>query len=220
MFLTGLRDPDLIILGKLSDGDLLSVRLTNKYANRLCNNEDFWRNRFIEKFGRENMKYKAEKRSWKNFYLLIVKYSNDFILGLKNAVKEGYRDLVDFFLSQTDDVDEDFFMMRSAKAGNQELVNLFIERGARYWTGGLIFAAKGGQREIVDFFIKLGAGNWDHGMANAAKGGHLELVKYFIDKGANMYDLGLRFAAEGGHGELVEFFINKGARNWDSAIWS
>ena len=54
--LTGRKDPDFIILSNLNDGDLLSVCLTNKYAYSLCNNEDFWRNRFIAKWGEEYMK--------------------------------------------------------------------------------------------------------------------------------------------------------------------
>ena len=53
MFLSGQRDPDLIILDNLNDKDLLSVCITNRYANHLCNNEDFWRIRFIKKWGKK-----------------------------------------------------------------------------------------------------------------------------------------------------------------------
>ena len=60
-FLTGYKDSDLIILSKLDDRDLLNICLANKYANRLCNNEDFWRARLIKNYGPESMRYKSKK---------------------------------------------------------------------------------------------------------------------------------------------------------------
>lgn len=74
--LTGRRDTDFIILSKLNDRDLLSVCLINKYVNNLCKSENFWRNRFIAKWSKDDMKYKSDNKSWKHFYLLIVKYLN------------------------------------------------------------------------------------------------------------------------------------------------
>ena len=98
--LSGQKDADFIILSKLNDKDLLSVCVTNKYANRLCNNEDFWRNRFISKYDAEYMKYKLENRSWKRFYLLITKYLNgskNWNKGMFGAAQGGHKDLVELF---------------------------------------------------------------------------------------------------------------------------
>jgi len=67
-----IKDTDLIILSKLDDKDLFSTCLVNKAANKLCNNEDFWRNRFVSKYGEMAAKYKPEKRSWKKHYLQVV----------------------------------------------------------------------------------------------------------------------------------------------------
>ena len=66
------RDTDLIILSKLDDKDLFSTCLVNKAANKLCNNEDFWRNRFVSKYGELAAKYKPENRSWRNHYLKVI----------------------------------------------------------------------------------------------------------------------------------------------------
>lgn len=67
-----IRDTDLIILSKLDDEDLFSTCLVNKAANKLCNNEDFWRNRFVSKYGEVAAKYKPENRSWRNHYLKVI----------------------------------------------------------------------------------------------------------------------------------------------------
>ena len=104
--LSGQKDADFIILSKLNDRDLLSVCITDKYANRLCNNEDFWRNRFITKYGLDYIKYNTVK-TWKRFYLLIVKYLNGterWNKGMHGAAYGGHRDLVEFFIAKGSDV--------------------------------------------------------------------------------------------------------------------
>ena len=112
-------------MSKLNDRDLLSVCITDKYANRLCNNEDFWRNRFFSKY--EYTKYKSENRSWKRFYLLITKYLNgtkDWNDGMYFAARGGHRDLIEFF----------------------------IAKGANNWDTGMQYAKSTGHRDLVEFF--------------------------------------------------------------------
>ena len=72
ILLTGIRDVDLKILEELSDQELFSFCLVNKEANKLCSNEVFWRNRFIKRFGNFSQ-MKPENRSYKNFYLSLIK---------------------------------------------------------------------------------------------------------------------------------------------------
>jgi len=72
MALTGLKDLDLTIMMELNDRDLLSLCSTNKEIYNLCNNETFWRNRFIKRFGDAAAKYKPVDRKWKNHYMKVV----------------------------------------------------------------------------------------------------------------------------------------------------
>lgn len=111
-----LRDTDLIILSKLNDKDLLSICLVNKAANKLCNYENFWRNRFINKYGEfaSNKHNKPEERSWKKHYLQVVfdlerfsieKFSSPkkffhYILWADNLENSYYiKEPIDFILS-------------------------------------------------------------------------------------------------------------------------
>lgn len=49
--LTGNKNVDLLILNQLEDKDLISVCQTNTIAHTLCQDEGFWLNRIIVKFG-------------------------------------------------------------------------------------------------------------------------------------------------------------------------
>jgi hypothetical protein len=69
--LTGVRDVDLLILQKLDDRSLFAFCQTDQYAKRLCQNENFWEKRFLERYGPAR---KRKDRTWRNFYLNISKY--------------------------------------------------------------------------------------------------------------------------------------------------
>ena len=74
--ISGHKDTDLIILSKMDDETLFSFcKIENRYVQKLCNDENFWRDRVKEKFG--NVK-KNENRNWKNLYLNIVHYRNKY----------------------------------------------------------------------------------------------------------------------------------------------
>lgn len=84
----GINDIDLIILNHLDDSDLRNIYLTNKHFNNLSNNENFWRNRVIKRFGEfltvieiENFhnKYIDKLSTWKSYYI-----------SLANFIKTGY----------------------------------------------------------------------------------------------------------------------------------
>ncbi len=72
---TNLPATDLLILMELSDEDLISTCASNKYLNNLCQNESFWLNRTMKRFGylgtpqEINRKYIPDGTSWKDYYL-------------------------------------------------------------------------------------------------------------------------------------------------------
>ena len=72
MAFTGQRDADLEVMKRMDDRTLLSYCMVNRYANNLCNNETFWQNRFVQKFGNTAAQYKPDDRSWKVHYLTVV----------------------------------------------------------------------------------------------------------------------------------------------------
>jgi hypothetical protein len=199
-FLSGYKDTDLLILSKLNDKDLLSICLANKEANRLCKNEDFWRNRFISRFGEKDFHFskKIKTRSWRNYYLLLIKYLN-LDLGNNNFSRRG--------------------MIQAVIDGNKDLVEFFIHKGIKDLDYGMFIAAENNNKDLVDFFIEKGAKNWDFGLQGAAQGGNKELVDFFIEKGARDYLNALKHAEEGGHKKLEKYILNRFMRKTIFGRW-
>lgn len=48
--LTGIKDADFLVLMQLNDYELTQVCQVNRYVQKLCNDDQFWRNRFIKTY--------------------------------------------------------------------------------------------------------------------------------------------------------------------------
>ena len=71
-FPTRIKDLDLKILMELDDRSLFKACSTDTYTKRICDDENFWRNRFVNKFGTDTIQFKPENKSWRNYYLQVV----------------------------------------------------------------------------------------------------------------------------------------------------
>jgi ankyrin repeat protein len=151
-FLTNSKDTDILILEKLSDRDLLNFCLTNKSINRLCNEDDFWKNRFLKKFG--DFQNKSKDISWKKLYLLLVYYI------------DRYRHLEMVFLAAAGNGDINIvkYLLETQKMGNE--INQ-----------AMVNAAEGGHIDIVNLMILQGADSFDTAERFAIRSGHTNIVK-------------------------------------------
>lgn len=106
---TGNKDVDFIILSQLSDRDLAAVCSVNKYAKKLCGDENFWRKRlylnpiivnllkeFKDAEWPEDSFYKLildikeflEYPNWKDFYFFLFHNEDRYI---RENVKDSVR---------------------------------------------------------------------------------------------------------------------------------
>ena len=101
--LSGNKDVDLIILSELDDKSLFSFcqsfESKNRYINKLCSNEIFWKNRFIKKYGPAE---KNPDRTWKRFYLKVSYYDDNFkdenrIEETRKEISKEKSDIINFF---------------------------------------------------------------------------------------------------------------------------
>jgi hypothetical protein len=80
-----------LIMYKFIDKDLLNFSMTNKYINKLSNNEIFWKNKSQEKHGKVE---KLDDITWKNFYKKKLPYptpkNSDFTGREINVSQYGY----------------------------------------------------------------------------------------------------------------------------------
>jgi hypothetical protein len=68
----GVGDVDKKILLMLDDRSLFNACQTDSRYSKICQDETFWRTRYIEKFGIEAAKHKPKGTTWKKDYLQTV----------------------------------------------------------------------------------------------------------------------------------------------------
>ena len=76
---TGNPATDILILQELPDENLTSVCSVDNYINNLCNNESFWLNRTLDRYGDQlgsgieiKEKYIPDGTSWKEYYIWLA----------------------------------------------------------------------------------------------------------------------------------------------------
>ena len=197
--LTGVKDLDIIILNKLEDQDLVSVCKTNKQANKLCDDQNFWLNRIMIKFpylGLDILKKYKRGRSWSQYYIKDLRTitPSNAETKLENASLRGRLD--------------------------QVIIAINYGAGINAYTYGysLRAASSNGHLEVVKYLVEQGAdihANDDLSLISASNNGHLELVKYLVEQGADIHahnDLSLRWARQRGHTEVADYLVSQGAR--------
>jgi hypothetical protein len=108
---TGAKDTNLMILSNLDDSDLFNLCRTNKSIFKLCQNDSFWMNRLIEKYGsilKINPNLKHQEIKWKELYFWI-----------KTGLRDEFYDTIDI-----QNIEEDYLVPRILK---ENMKNFLIE---------------------------------------------------------------------------------------------
>ena len=201
--LTGHRDADLAIMNTMDDKSLFRFCMVdpkNEYLKNLCNNESFWRNKFLKKFGEQILSFKNPAKTIKKFYLELS-YYDDKYLAQEIQVPEHLKNLHNlppmiggiaitpemlenvrrtFIRSKFDDA-----LKEAARGGmkNVDVINYLIFKGATNLNPGMIQAAEKGNKKLVEFFIRKGANDMNKGLTAALKSGNSDLIAFFKAKG-------------------------------------
>lgn len=193
--LTRLKDTDALILSELDDESLLNLCIVD---NTLCQDDNFWRDRFINNFQKFD---KSSNISWRKLYLGVLYYldsnqipkdadliklfkNNGFLqIGLRKAAERGDVKLVQTILKKKGGgIEIDLALIGAAKGSHKALIDYLIEKGAKMWEWGMMGAVLGGHKDIIDFFIEKGANNWSGGLNYAMKTGRKDLIEFFQNK--------------------------------------
>lgn len=234
--LSEVKDVDLKILSELDDESLLTfckLNVENKYVYKLCNDENFWRQRTLSRLGQVE---KNVTRTWKHFYLLVVHYNNKYQNNaeqiLKSLSKKGMKnlDLINYFLSKYVSSQILFsFIYEAAKYGHLDLVKYYLQEARKtvdeddyqdvlgHAAAG---AAESGDEKILRYVISRGFDDFNYALYSAAEFGQTDIVNYLISLGADDFEGALINAAKGGYRNLVNFFIRRGADNWYSSLFA
>lgn len=161
-----------------------------------------------KKWNKELEELKVEKLSWKMFYLGIAYYRKHYTdCGcLLRTSNEGYLDLVRFFYYKGSKMKTQGFLYAAVK-NHKDIIYFYVDKNVRReW--GLMMSSEKGYEDLVEIFIQRGAKNWNKALIHAAKGGHKNLVKFFISKGATDLDYAIFNAGMNKHYEIVRYLTN------------
>lgn len=161
--LSQIKNIDHEILKYLDDRSLLNFCKTSQYGKQLCNDEIFWKQKTISKYG---IFKKNEKRSWKDFYLSIVYYMDKY----------------------NSDINTILFRLSKRGMKNIDLIDFFLARGANP-NAGLDGASRMGYKDLVEYFMSRGANDIITGYINAKTGNHENLMDFFKQQGIRILDL-------------------------------
>lgn len=160
-----------ILLSYSDDIDVLNFCLSSKYNNDIVCNENFWKNRFLSKYGQ----FDKGDMSWKKFYLNIIRVKDKALRNRKSvlyyAVKTKNMEVLDFFIKNKTYTSKDYadgFLEAAAEINNRELIEGFLKMPETMNDLNLYHYRL---RENVIAIIK-----------GAIKGGHFDIVRdYFKD---------------------------------------
>ena len=94
--LTGNKTVNIEILNLLNDKDLVSFCLSNKDANKICNDETFWQRRTIQKYDKYisvEMMRKYKKDKWSNYYIELNKIDKYPSYEMAKSMELGREDI-------------------------------------------------------------------------------------------------------------------------------
>jgi hypothetical protein len=233
--LSGIRDLDREILGKLDFKDILNACQINKYTWNIVCDEAFLRRSMLAKYPQIE-RYKAEGETWKSFFIKanyyierLKRFECEYIFGnfevqykifkyyyVKNEVlvqsaRQGELALVIWALKMGADIhfQGDEPLRYACLFGDLQVVKYLVEHGANihfYDDNALMMACINGHLEIIKYLVEHGAKLYlIHALKLACTHGHLEVVKYFIKMGASINDMAIERAKECGHLKIVEF---------------
>ena len=94
--LTGNKTLNIEILNLLNDKDLVSFCLSNKDANKICNDETFWQRRTIQKYDKYisvEMMRKYKKDKWSDYYIELNKIDKYPSYEMAKSMELGRKDI-------------------------------------------------------------------------------------------------------------------------------
>lgn len=189
--LSGIRDLDREILGKVDDVELLKVCSIDKYTWNIVCDDAFLKMRLLVKYPQIE-KYKVEKLNWKHFFLKVVHY----ISLLKKEYNYDYTVgdcVIQYYLLKQYEYNKDELIIISSQYGELTLIEWCLKNGAvinARNNSALRTACYKGHLEIVKYLVEHGADIhdlFDDAFINACIGAKLEVVKYLVERGANIH---------------------------------
>lgn len=103
---TGQKDVDITLLNLLEDKDLINMCLTNKYINSICENDNFWRDRIINKY--RTLPDISPFKTYREFYASSKMKALQLCSAISNIPKRSQLVVDDFYNPYTGFINANF----------------------------------------------------------------------------------------------------------------
>ena len=224
---TGIKDVDRQILLNLNDKSLFSACKVDKYTMSLCN-EDFWIDRFRQKFG-TTLEDSKRHQTYENFYKKFIKLKLDdqfieassrgFLMLIKELIKRG----VDINTQYIEDEIIKNGLILAAENGHVDVVKFLLDQGVNIYeedsdeilsgSHALIVSAEQGHSDVVKVLLDKVSDISDikESYLRAIEKNNVEVVKLLVDYIDNKtINYSLKIAAEKNYLEIVKFLLDHG----------
>ncbi len=217
-FLTGDKNLDSLILSKLSNSDLINIRLTAKYGNELYNYEPLWYAKLIDGFP-SFLSYKSKDLKIRDYYLRLTKqiYGLSIWFGWTEITSDGANEKI---LTNIASILRNEILVLMSERGHLEIVKYLVDNGCDVHyldDASLESAVEAGHLEVVKYLmiekgVRIVGGAADF-LKLASKKGHIEIVKYFLRMVSDHPHLkylkldSLQHAIQNGHLDLTKYLL-------------
>lgn len=229
--ITGIKDVDLLILQQLEDGEIFNFCLTNKYANYLCKEENFWYTRILTKYPLL-ISFKKEEETWRRFYLKMAYYINKiqekwdvpYIPSSRYNPEIVYLEEEELEEMSEDEKDGnnayDGFILYTGETGDINLVQFLIDKGATTDLSEVASeAAYYNRMPLLNFLLNERDASAESALYGAARASNHSLIEYLISKyNITNIDYGFQGAVKANNMKLMKYFIDKGFKKFNAGL--
>ena len=129
---------------------------------------------------------------------------NVYFAALRIATKYGHMDIVDRILEivGSNTKSYDAILKSAARVGNNDLIQLMIQKGAKTINEGLNIAADAGNLDTVRFLLENNASGLGKALESAAKKGYYDVVELLLEQGAGNLDRSAKLAEKLGYRDI------------------
>jgi len=191
----GVQDLDKLILNFLDDKSLLNLSSTNKYFNLMCNNEDFWESKILEK---KNFRYIPKGKNKIIYYGLSDLY--DFA---DKIVKVEDYEILEWLKSMY------IFpnTLKCCKYDNLNILEWLFKNQRNFTSVNIGEAINGEQPEVIKWLIDKGIDPSYKNVNDIVGKGYIEIIEILLSK--NIVPKTVSEAIFYDRPAIIKYLINK-----------
>lgn len=205
-----IRELDRQILLELDDASLNQACQINQWLHQICQDDFFWRQRTLLRYGPEILGWKPVDETYRQQYQRLSRLPINERTAWHSVITGNVDELI---LLQEHGVlaNPRNLMNRAARAGQLGVLEWFVQQGYALPPRLEEYAGGGGQISVLEWLLARGILPSQEGMRFAAAAGYLPTLQWYLQHGVVPNADMVRSAVANGHFEVLQWLMNHGA---------